>query len=56
MEAMDIMDSQKIGCLPVVKNNKLVGIITELNYMKIAGRLLKVLHLNEESNEESGKN
>ena len=54
MEAMEIMDSQKIGCLPVVKNNKLVGIITELNYMKIAGRLLKVLHLNEESNEESG--
>lgn len=54
MEAMEIMDSQKIGCLPVVKNNKLVGIITELNYMKIAGRLLKVLHLNEESNEQSG--
>lgn len=54
MEAMDIMDSQKIGCLPVVKNNQLVGIITEQNYMKIAGRLLKVLHLNNESNEQSG--
>jgi len=54
MEAMEIMDSQKIGCLPVVKNNQLVGIITEQNYMKIAGRLLKVLHLNNESNEQSG--
>lgn len=51
MEAMEIMDTQKIGCLPVVKNNRLVGIITEQNYMKIAGRLLKVIHLNNESNE-----
>lgn len=54
MEAMEIMDSQKIGCLPVVKNNLLVGIITEQNYMKIAGRLLKVFHSNNESDEQSG--
>ena len=54
MEAMEIMESQKIGCLPVVKNNQLVGIITEQNYMRIAGRLLKVLHLNNGSNEQSG--
>lgn len=54
MEAMEIMDSQKIGCLPVVKNNKLVGIITEQNYMKIAARLLKVLHLNNDADEQSG--
>jgi len=54
MEAMDIMDTQKIGCLPVVKNNRLVGIITEQNYMKIVGRLLKVLHSNKESDEQSG--
>jgi CBS domain-containing protein len=53
MEAMEIMNSQQIGCLPVVKNNRLVGIITEQNYMKIARRLLKVLHLNNEANEES---
>jgi len=52
MEAMDIMDSQKIGCLPVVKNNRLVGIITEQNYMKIAARLLKVLHSNNSANEQ----
>jgi CBS domain-containing protein/gamma-glutamylcysteine synthetase len=53
IEAMDIMDSQKIGCLPVVKNNRLVGIITEQNYMKIAARLIRVLHLNKDD-EESG--
>lgn len=51
IEAMEIMESQQIGCLPVVKNNRLVGIITEQNYMKIAARLLKVLHSNNNSNE-----
>lgn len=45
IEAMDIMDSQKIGCLPVVKNNRLVGVITEQNYIKIAARLIRALHL-----------
>jgi CBS domain-containing protein len=55
MEAMDIMASQKIGCLPVVKNNRLVGIITEQNYMKTVSRLLKVLDLNNESDEQSGE-
>lgn len=53
MEAMDLMDSQKIGCLPVVKNNRLVGIITEQNYMTIAGRLLRLLHLNNEKEDQS---
>lgn len=53
MEAMDIMDSQQIGCLPVVKNNRLVGIITEQNYMTIAGRLLRLLHLNKEKEDQS---
>lgn len=51
MEAMEIMNSQEIGCLPVVKNNRLVGIITEQNYIKIAERLLKVLQLNNDNNE-----
>lgn len=43
LEAIEIMDQQKIGCLPVVKNNRLVGIITEQNYMTITKRLLRVL-------------
>lgn len=44
VEAIEIMESQKIGCLPVVKNNRLVGIITEQNYMTITNRLLKQVH------------
>jgi CBS domain-containing protein len=44
LEAIDLMDNQKIGCLPVVKNNRLVGIITEQNYMTITSQLLKRLH------------
>jgi CBS domain-containing protein len=47
MEALEIMDSQQIGSLPVVKNNRLVGMITEQNYMNIARRLLKMLHSND---------
>lgn len=39
-EAMNIMEHNKIGCLPVVKKNKLVGIITEQNFMVITRRLL----------------
>lgn len=49
LKAVDIMDSQKIGCLPVVKNNRLVGIITEQNYMTITKRLLKQLHKGKEN-------
>lgn len=43
LEAIEIMDQQQIGCLPVVKNNRLVGIITEQNYMTITKRLLRLL-------------
>ncbi|MFH5831360.1 glutamate-cysteine ligase family protein [Halalkalibaculum sp. DA3122] len=52
IEAMDIMESQQIGCLPVVKNNRLVGIITEGNYMTITARLLRVIHANSNKNDE----
>ena len=44
LEAIDIMDANNIGCLPVVKNSRLVGIITEQNYMTITSRLLRRLH------------
>lgn len=52
IEAMDIMDGRKIGCLPVVKNNRLVGIITEQNYMMITGRLLRVIHSTKNKDEQ----
>lgn len=54
MEAMGIMQDQKIGCLPVVKNSRLVGIITEGNFMNITQRLLKALAANKE--DEAGEN
>lgn len=43
LEAIEIMDNRQIGCLPVVKNNRLVGVITEQNYMTITKRLLRLL-------------
>ena len=43
MEAMKLMQDKEIGCLPVVKNSRLVGIITEGNFMNITRRLLKAL-------------
>lgn len=51
LQAIEIMDTQNIGCLPVVKNNRLVGIITEQNYMIITSRLLKRLHSENEKKE-----
>jgi len=40
-EAAEIMADEKIGCLPVVDNNRLVGMVTEtdlLHYMAEKGR------------------
>jgi CBS domain-containing protein len=40
VEAMDKMRDNKIGCLPVVKKGELIGIITEMDFLRIAGRLI----------------
>jgi CBS domain-containing protein len=42
-EAMHTMRSNKIGCLPVVKNDELVGIITEMDFLRVSGRLIERL-------------
>lgn len=42
-EAIEIMTDNKIGCLPVVNNGMLVGIITEADFLFITSRLLKRL-------------
>ena len=42
-KAMEIMKSKKIGCLPVIKNEKLVGVITEHNFRRISATLLNIL-------------
>ncbi len=41
IEAMEIMRKHQIGCLPVVLKKKLVGVITESNYLNITASLLR---------------
>jgi CBS domain-containing protein len=55
MEAMEIMQDQKIGCLPVVKNSRLIGVITEDNFMNITRRLLQVLSKDHEKQDQHHK-
>jgi CBS domain-containing protein/gamma-glutamylcysteine synthetase len=41
-DALHLMREHKIGCLPVVKNeNELVGIITEMDFLRISTRLIE---------------
>lgn len=41
IEAMNLMRTHKVGCLPVVKGKELVGIITEMDFLRITARLLE---------------
>lgn len=41
LDAIEMMRSKGASCLPVVSNGKLVGIVTEHDYMRIAGQLLE---------------
>ncbi len=41
-EAAKYMQHHKIGCLPVVSNQKLVGIITDTDFVSIAITLLEI--------------
>ncbi len=40
-EAMNIMDKHKIGAIPVVHNNKLIGLLTETEFFQLSKRLFK---------------
>ncbi|MCB1197201.1 MAG: CBS domain-containing protein [Bdellovibrionota bacterium] len=40
-EAASIMINKKIGCLPVVQSNKLLGIVTEADFLKLAWEVLE---------------
>jgi CBS domain-containing protein/gamma-glutamylcysteine synthetase len=42
-EAMRLMREHKIGCLPVVQKGELVGIITEMDFLRISRRLIEQL-------------
>jgi CBS domain-containing protein len=41
LEAIELMRKHRISCLPVVKDERLVGIVTERDFMNIAAMLLE---------------
>jgi CBS domain-containing protein len=41
LEAMDLMRQRKVSCLPVVNEGKLVGIVSETDFMPLAYELLQ---------------
>ncbi|MCF8237936.1 MAG: CBS domain-containing protein [Saprospiraceae bacterium] len=41
IDAMNLMRDNQIGCLPVVQDNELVGIITEMDFLRVSSRLLE---------------
>jgi CBS domain-containing protein len=40
-EAMKIMDIEKLGSLPVVQNQKLIGMLTETEFFHLSRRLFE---------------
>lgn len=43
VKAMAIMRDNKIGCLPVVHEDELIGVITEMDFLRISSRLIERL-------------
>lgn len=43
IEAMHLMREKRISCLPVVKNDELIGIITDKDFLRISSRLIERL-------------
>jgi CBS domain-containing protein len=41
LEAIRLMREHAVSCLPVVEEGRLVGIVTETDFMRIAGRMLE---------------
>lgn len=52
-EALETMRSKQIGCLPVVYKNELVGVITEMDFLRISSRLIDRIEYIEEELDES---
>jgi CBS domain-containing protein len=48
VEAIRLMREQKLACLPVTRNDKLVGIVTEHDLIMVASRLLETYLAKEE--------
>jgi CBS domain-containing protein/gamma-glutamylcysteine synthetase len=45
VEAMEKMRENRIGCLPVVNGKDLIGIITEMDFLRITSRLIKMRNI-----------
>jgi CBS-domain-containing membrane protein len=43
VEAVDLLAAGRLGCLPVVENSRLVGILTETDCLRYLSNLLKTL-------------
>lgn len=43
LNAMRLMKKAKVGCLPVINNGELAGMITEMEFLRISGRLIQRL-------------
>jgi len=41
LDAIEIMRRHRVGCLPVVKDGRLVGIVTERDFMNVAAELME---------------
>ncbi len=42
-DAMTLMKANGVGCLPVVKNQKLIGIVTEGDFLNLTSTILKIV-------------
>jgi|CXWL01.1.fsa_nt_gi CBS domain-containing protein len=53
LEALDLMREHNIGCLPVIKDDRLVGLITAYDFLTVSAKLLeeKLTNVTGEQNE-----
>jgi CBS domain-containing protein/gamma-glutamyl:cysteine ligase YbdK (ATP-grasp superfamily) len=51
-EAMRMMKENRVSCLPVVKNDKLIGIVSEGDFLEITSTLIKILNTTSPSEHE----
>ena len=40
LDAIELMRKHRVGCLPVVQGGKLVGIVTEWDFIEMAAQLV----------------
>lgn len=51
LDALNIMRTNRIGCLPVISDGQLIGIITEMDFLRITSRLLERIERIEDSDD-----